>query len=240
MPHSPQFSIVIPARNEERYIRNCLNSIIVQSKSCKHSVEIIVVLNRCTDQTEDIAKEFGAKIVTSDAKNLAAIRNTGLRAAAGEILVTIDADSIMSDNMLDKIAKTMSRGNFVGGGTMIIPERYSLGIVVTGLLIAAVGLFHGISAGLFFCSRQAFEDIGGFDENSSSAEDISFAISLKKYAKKRSMKFKNLLSAHIVTSCRKFDEFGDWYLINKPWETVALLKGKNQKLADKYWYEVKR
>ena len=53
-----KISIVIPAHNEEKYIGKCLESILKASKSFENQVEIIVVLNRCTDRTEEIAKSY--------------------------------------------------------------------------------------------------------------------------------------------------------------------------------------
>ncbi len=98
-----RFSVVIPARDEAERIGACLDSIRVAAEVYPGEVETIVVLNRCTDGTEEIAHGRGARVVRDDRKNLAAIRNTGARAATGEILVTIDADSRMSANMLGEI-----------------------------------------------------------------------------------------------------------------------------------------
>ena len=50
-----KFSVVIPAHNEEKYLGRCLDSIMAASASYKDQVEVIVVLNRCTDRTEEIA-----------------------------------------------------------------------------------------------------------------------------------------------------------------------------------------
>ena len=100
-------------------------------------------------------------------------------------------------------------------------------------------IIYQISAGLFFCFKEDFEAIGGFDESLYSAEDIDFAKRLRKHAKKKGKKFKNLFSAHIITSCRKFDSFGDWYLIKNPIHAIKLLKGKNKDLANKFWYDYK-
>lgn len=49
-----KISIIIPAHNEEKYIGKCLESVSRASKLCKNQVEIIVVLNRCTDRTEEL------------------------------------------------------------------------------------------------------------------------------------------------------------------------------------------
>src|SRR5258708_22890222 len=96
----PRFSLVIPARNEHRFIGACLESIRVAAAAYPDELEVIVVLNRCSDRTEAIAHNFGARTIREDARNLARIRNAGARSALGRMLVTIDADSRMSPNTL--------------------------------------------------------------------------------------------------------------------------------------------
>ena len=106
-----KFSVVIPAHNEEKYIAKCLDSIVKASAPYNDQVEIIVVLNRCTDRTEEIALSYGCVIVREDAKNLSKIRNAGAKIAKGDILITIDADSWMSDTMLIEIEKQIGRAS---------------------------------------------------------------------------------------------------------------------------------
>ena len=236
----PRFSVAIPARNEEKFIAVCLESVKRASKEIEGQTEIIVVLNRCTDRTEEIALSFGARIERNDSKNLASIRNSGCHAAKGDIIVTVDADSRISPNMLSVIEASLSSGKVVGGGVLIIPERWSVGILVTALMLLPIALCHRISGGLFFCFRKDFLAIKGFNEQLCSVEDIDFAVRLKAHGRKSGRKFKVLLHAHIVTSCRKFDHFGDWYMVLHPGEFLTLLRGRNQKLADKVWYDFKR
>ena len=135
----PRFSVIIPARNEERFISPCLESIRVAATTYPDQLEVIVVLNRCSDRTEEIAHAFGARTIREDARNLARIRNAGARAAVGWILVTIDADSRMSPGALVAIDRALSSGTTVGGGTVIHPDRSSLGIQVT-LLFFTLGV----------------------------------------------------------------------------------------------------
>jgi glycosyltransferase involved in cell wall biosynthesis len=96
----PRFSVIVPARNEERFIGACLESIRVAGRPYRGQVEVIVVLNRCSDKTEEIAHSFGARTIREDARNLARIRNAGACAAVGRVLVTIDADSTVSPGAL--------------------------------------------------------------------------------------------------------------------------------------------
>jgi hypothetical protein len=65
------------------------------------------------------------------------------------------------------------------------------------------------AGGLFWCIREDFEAIGGFNANLVSGEDVDFAKRLKAYGKRVGRPFSTLSGAHIVSSCRKFDAFGD-------------------------------
>lgn len=235
-----RFSILIPARNEERYLPGCLDSIEAAAIPFPDQVEIIVALNRCTDHTEEIALAHGAKVVHDDSRNLAKIRNAAARAATGEILVTIDADSRMTANMLVEIDRLLQTGKYVGGGVTIRPERWSCGILLTVLLLAVMLLWRRVSGGLFWCLRKDFEAIGGFNENLVSLEDLDFAKRLKAYGKSKGKRFMTIKKAHIITSCRKFDVFGDWYLLVNPRLVRRILRGKSQEDADQFYYDVER
>jgi glycosyltransferase involved in cell wall biosynthesis len=235
-----RFSILIPARNEEKFLPGCLESIDKAAKSFGGPVEVIVAVNRCTDRTENIALEHGAKVVHVDEKNLATIRNAAAGAASGEIIVTIDADSRMTGNMLVEIDRLLQSGKYIGGGVTILPERWSLGILVTCILLEVMLLWHRASCGLFWCLRRDFQAIGGFNENLVSLEDMDFAHRLKAYGKKQGKRFKRITKAHIVTSCRKFDTFGDWYLLRNPQIVRRILKGDSPEDANHFYYDVKR
>jgi glycosyltransferase involved in cell wall biosynthesis len=113
-----RFSILIPTRNEEKCLPGCLQSIKVAAEPFPDQVEIIVAANRCTDRTEEIAQAHGAKVAHDDSRNLAKIRNAAARAATGEVIVTIDADSRMSANMLTEIDRLLRTGRYIGGGVI--------------------------------------------------------------------------------------------------------------------------
>lgn len=235
-----RFSIVIPARDEEKHLPGCLDAIEAAARPYAGEVEVIVVLNRCTDGTEAVARARGARVVREDARNMAAIRNAGAKAATGEILLTIDADSRMSPNMLQAVARRLSSGKFIGGGVAILPERWSLGIIASALLLIPLAVRHRITGGLFWTRREDFEATGGFDESFVSVEDVDFARRLKAYGRTRGKRFGHLLRAHIVTSCRKWDEFGDWYFFTHPGFVRRILSGHDREAADRLYYDFKR
>jgi glycosyltransferase involved in cell wall biosynthesis len=236
----PRFSILIPARNEEQFLPRCLESIQSAAEPFPNQVEVVVAVNRCTDRTEQIAAEHGATVVHEDAKCMAKIRNAAAKAASGEIIVTIDADSWMSRNMLVEIDRLLRTGKYVGGGVIVLPERWSLGILATCVMISLLLLRHRVSAGLFWCRREDFEAIGGFNEELVSVEDLDFAKRLKAYGRSKERRFTTIARAHITTSCRKFDIFGDWHLLKSREIVRRILTGRSQKDADHFYYDVKR
>jgi len=176
-------SVITPAHNEELFIKKCLCSVKTAAKEVSAEVEHIVVLNCCTDKTGEIASELGAKVITEESRNLSRIRNKGVVASKGDILITIDADSEMSSNMLSEVLGKLHSGKYIGGGAKIIPERISLGILCSLMVVAPFVLWHGVSAGMFWCMRKDYEAIGGFDEKLICIEDIDFGQRLRKYGK---------------------------------------------------------
>ncbi len=233
----PRFSILIPARNEEKYLPGCLEAVARAATPFPEQVEVIVTVNRCTDRTEEIAVAHGARVVHTEARNLAKIRNTAAQSATGEIIVTIDADSRMSPKMLVDIDRLLRSGRYIGGGVMLWPERWSLGIVATGLMLLPLAVRHRVSGGLFWCFREDFEAIGGFDEKWVSVEDLDFAKRLKAYGKTKGKRFGTIMRSYIITSCRKFDTFGDWFLVRDPAFVRRIFSGKSQADADRLYYD---
>ena len=236
----PAISVIVPAHNEASYIRGCLESIRASAAPLTQQVEMIVCLNRCTDQTEEIARELGATVVSESQKNLARIRNTGVEASRGKIIVTIDADSQMSDAMLTEVVRQLDDERVLGGGVRIKMERMSPGIFCTLLMILPIMLRDRVSAGMFWCHRKDFMALGGFDERLHSAEDLDFARRLKARAKKSGRRFRTIYKAFITTSCRKWDQFGDWYMVKNPRLVFELMGGRNRKAAEDFYYDVGR
>lgn len=244
--NNTKFSVVIPAHNEEEYIGRCIRAVISAAKYVKpDSVEIIVVANRCTDKTCAIAEHYGAKVLVNDEKCIAAVRNTGVKAAKGEIVVTIDADSLMTKYSLAEIKEKLESGKFIGGGTDPKFERMSLGIAASALYVAfnllPVMIRNGgyLSGAMFWFYKRDFEAVNGFDESLISLEDMDFAARLKKYGSLKGKKYGTLKKSYVVTSSRKFDEFGDWYLIKNRKLTKRIFTGKDRQAADSFYYDVR-
>ncbi len=239
------FSVVIPAHNEEKYIGRCLKSIKLAAREISDSVEIVVVANRCTDRTADIARRFGARIVDNSDRCISSIRNAGVRASSGKIVVTIDADSMMDKTALAEIKELLRSGKYIGGGAVPMFDRMSLGIAVSGAYVALnllpIMIKSGgfLSATMFWFRRKDFDRLGGFDESLVSLEDADFAARLKALGKRYGRKYGTLKRGVVLTSSRKFDEFGDWYLLKNRQLTKRIFTGKDRQAADEFYYDVR-
>ena len=241
------FSVIIPAHNEEKYIGKCIRSIRTAASHAggMDRTQIIVVANRCTDSTEAIARELGALTVPNQDRSIAAIRNAGARAARGRIIVTIDADSTMTPGSLREIRALLASGKFVGGGAIPRFDRMSLGIMVSSAYVAlnlAPAMIKSggfLSGAMFWCLKEDFDRIGGFDETLVSLEDMDFARRLKALGDSRGQRYGTLTKSRVITSSRKFDQFGDWYLIKDRALTKAIFTGRDREAADKFYYDVR-
>ena len=173
------------------------------------------------------------------------MRNTGINAARGEIIVTIDADSLMTKYSLSEIGKNLRSGEYIGGGANPRFDRMSVGIAFSAMYVAAnllpVMIKNGgyLSGAMFWFYKRDFELIGGFDESLVSLEDMDLAARLKKLGEQRGKKYGTLKRSYVLTSSRKFDEFGDWYLIKERKLTKRIFTGKDKEAADSFYYDVR-
>jgi len=202
----PDYSIIIPAFNEEEYLEDTLASVKnVQNSLAHRTGEIIVVDNNSTDNTAQIAKSFGATVVFEPVNQISRARNCGAKAAKGKYLIFLDADTIISAQLLGKTLELLDSGKIAGGGTVLDCSQTKL-LKVKFLLELwnLISRFRKLAAGLYlFCLKQAWLDIGGFDESVYIAEELLFSKQLKKWAKKHKMNFR-ILDIPVQTSLRKF------------------------------------
>lgn len=205
----PLISVVIPAHNEEQYIRRCITSIRQAERVYGGAVEILAVCNRCTDRTAEIAANCGAVVLHNEDKSIAAVRNAGIDAAKGKILVTIDADNRMTPGTLREIWELLGSGEYIGGGAPMLFERYSFPLYLNDLLCRIGFGITGLYCGIFWAKTSTFRQIGGFVDIRA-MEDVETAKRLKAYGKAQGRRYTCLRENCLVNSTRKFDRQGDW------------------------------
>lgn len=98
-------SVVIPAYNEEKIIGKCIESLIHQTTS--EPYEVIVVDNGSTDRTWEIAKKYKNKLnlvlIKESRKGRGQARFAGFSAAKGEIIMSLDGDSVAPADWIEKM-----------------------------------------------------------------------------------------------------------------------------------------
>ena len=202
-------SVIIPAHNEEKYIKRCIDSVKRAGSVFPGKTEIIVVCNRCTDKTEDIAKENGAVVILNEDRCIAKVRNAGISAAKGDIIVTIDADNRMTRETLKEVYALLKRGRYIGGGAPIRFERYSFPLWCNDIMCRISFAITGLYSGIFWAEKATFDAIGGFADIKA-MEDVATAKLLKKYGKMHGKKYTTLRKNYLINSTRKYDDMGDW------------------------------
>ncbi|MGY4514513.1 glycosyltransferase [Lysobacter sp. HA18] len=195
-------SFVIPAHDEAPRLPATLASLHAAARDFGIQYEIVVVDDASTDGTGDVAKANGARVTRVEHRHIAATRNAGARAAVGTILVFVDADTLVPAATL-AAALTALRDGAVGGGADIrmdgvLPWHQRIGVA---LGIALVRVLR-IAAGCFvFCTREAFDATGGFDERWYAGEDVAMSRALASVGRFV------LLREPVITSSRKLQTF---------------------------------
>ena len=196
-------SFIVPAYNEERWIAPCLESVRAAMEKTDTSWEVIVVDDASTDSTAQIAERMGARVIRVARRQVSAVRNAGARAAQGQQLFFVDADTCANERAIGAALDAL-RAGAVGGGCVF---KFDRPLPLWGRILypigAAVGRRIRLVGGCFlFCTRVAYEAAGGFSERLYSGEDMAFIQALKRVGRFV------VPAPTVITSGRKFDVVG--------------------------------
>lgn len=207
-----RISFVVPALNEEQLIAQTLNSIHgAMHRSAKQTgYEVIVADDRSSDSTVALARRNQAHVVEVCKRNIAAVRNAGAAGARGEFLIFVDADTQVNQSLIEEAIQAMIEGATWGTSLATTWDECPLWGRV-GLTLfnryyvrsreCAYGFF-------FFVDRQAFQQVGGFPEDTREGEDMALSRLLR-----REYGPPTVLRSRVATSARKTRQFGLWYHI---------------------------
>ena len=228
-------SFVVPAYNEEKYLAPTLASIHAAAKGAGEPYEIVVANDASTDATARIAEEGGARVVTVHKRQIAGTRNAGARASTGDMLIFVDADTQVNAPLIAEAVAAL-RAGAVGGGAPVQFDRATWWMRC--VLAVMIPLFRWAkwAAGCFvYCTRDAFEKTGGFDEAYFAAEEIFFSRALARHGR-----FVSLRSS-VTSSARKLDSHGVGYFV---WLCMKLavggFAGLKKRSNTAFWYPDKR
>ncbi|MBS0630545.1 MAG: glycosyltransferase [Verrucomicrobia bacterium] len=238
-----KFSLCIPAYNEAALLPRLLDSVAVardRYPGGADAIEVIVGDNRSTDATAAIAAARGCTVVPVEKRAIAAARNGAGRAARGEYVCFIDADSIVHPDTFAQIEAVMKTGRCVVGATGVHMERMSAGIWATLMIMLPLSYLFGMDTGVVFCRRNDFLAVGGYREELLAAEDVDFLFRLKRLGRSRGQDFRRTRHARAITSTRKFDRHGDWHYLTQmstlPFR-MLFAKASAERSIRGYWYD---
>ncbi len=100
---TPKVSVIIPVYNVEKYLRQCLDSVVSQTM---HDIEIICVNDGSTDSSGRILEEYSLKdnrivVINQENAGQSTARNKGLKIAAGEYIAFLDSDDYMEPDLCE-------------------------------------------------------------------------------------------------------------------------------------------
>ncbi len=186
MQDNPLVSIVIPVHNGERYIKESIDSCFIQTYG---NIEIIVVDDKSTDNTLEILKGYGEKIIVLPVEKqngLGNVINIGIRASKGKYIARMDADDIMIFDRIEKQVEYLeSHPNCVavGGQIDIINENSD----ITGHREYALDdkdlkknrfLFQPFAHPAVTLRKSTLEEIGLYPEDMWKVEDVKLFLIL--------------------------------------------------------------
>jgi len=198
-----RFSVVVPALDEQADLGRNLRAIGRAAQAIRTDVEVVVVVWDRNTLLARFAAAAGATVLTIPWPNIATARNVGAAATTGQILVTINADRVMSPVTFAEIERLLATGCYVGGGATQHAERHTLAIDIAMAMSKLTNYLNGLGGGMYWCRRDDFDAVGGFDERVSTADDLDFARRLRDHGLRTGRRFVNLRQAPVTTSCRR-------------------------------------
>lgn len=229
-------SVIVPAHNEARLLGDTLAALSDALRAVGVEHETWVVDDASTDVTAEIARAAGARVLRVEYRHIAATRNAGARASSGERLLFLDADTQVDAPVLRAALRALD-GGAVGGGAQVHlkgalrwHERASVPLIMWLLRRAR------IAPGCFlFCTRDAFDRVGGFDETLFAAEDVRMSWALARQG------CFVLLRERVRTSARKLRTFSALdhlrLLARLAWHGPRLLRSRE---GLELWYGERR
>ncbi len=197
-------SIIIPTYNEEEFLPDLLTSI---QRQYFDDLEVIIADANSADKTREIAESFGCKIVPGGLPSVG--RNNGAKEAKGELLLFLDADSVLSNNYISSAIEEFELHNLGIAITQIVPLEKGFINQMThefaNYMTKQISHIKPHGAGCYgiLTYKSLHEKVNGFDENLDFGEDTDYIERVAKVSR-----FKVLENPRLLISTRRLEEEG--------------------------------
>jgi succinoglycan biosynthesis protein ExoA len=226
----PMVTVVMPVRNEARFIRRSLDAVMAQDYP-RDLLEIVVVDGASEDDTASIVRSMsdrhpGLRLLDNPRRIQAAALNLGIRAARGEIVVRVDGHSFVAPDYVSRCVELLSAGRAENVGGRMRPEAE--GWAARGIALATSSRF-GLGNSKFHYSegecfvdtvylgayrRETLERIGLYDESVDVNEDYELNYRLRRAGGRILLSPRIRSTYHPRTSfgglARQYVRYGRW------------------------------
>lgn len=205
----PFVSVVIPAYNEEEYIRPCLDSLVWQKT--KYDFEVLVIDNNSKDKTAAIAKRFKNKlnirVINEPIQGRGMARYRGFEEAKGEVIFSTDADTILPQDWIERFMKYFQDKKVVAVTSLCnIDEPSPIDNAVFKFFQRLTNEGHRIALGHYWLSgfsyairRDTYIKAGKIDKSLNALDDVELGRRVKKFGK-----IKFVRDLPVLSSNRRF------------------------------------
>lgn len=250
---TPFVSVIVPCRNEARWLARCLESIL-DSDYPREAMEVIVADGRSSDSSRAVAEAIAARgdpvrVVDNPACITPAGLNRAAEAARGDYLVRVDAHSTISRNYIREVVESLKQsGAWAAGGRMrtVTEGRGAISRAIGAALSHPFGVGNSAfrTAGwnqggmretdaLFNACwpRSVLARLGGFDERLRRSQDIEFSARLRR-AGGRMLLLAEAESCYYLSGC--FRDFARQSWTNGVWAVLPAMYLKRLPLGARH------
>lgn len=186
METTPRISVIVPACNSEKYIEDALDSVFAQTYT---NYEIIVANDGSTDHTPAILDRYGAKIQTVHLahRGVSAARNRAIKQSQGELIALLDSDDMWEPTKLEKQVAYMDAHpeyalTYTYSTNFTDRADHNVALVrkmdFEGRIFKDLFTSGNPTTSTVIMRREAFDAVGGYDENLVAAEDYELNLRL--------------------------------------------------------------
>jgi len=200
-------SVVVPCKNEEKYISRCIDSLLRQ-EGVSLDIEIIVVDNGSRDNTLDVLEKYGSDIayyVRTDL-SISGLRNFGVEKSTKEWIAFVDADVEVGKDwaktifgfLEDQEKKGADVKNIITGSTCLVPENptWVERVWYEQLMLRDASVTKYINSGNMILHRELFDRVGGFDISYKTGEEEKLCENARLYHKGIILKNHDIKAVH--------------------------------------------
>ncbi|MBL1211026.1 glycosyltransferase family A protein [Geminocystis sp. GBBB08] len=175
---NPFISVIIPAFNAEKYLKDAIESVIKQNYQ---PLEIILIDDGSTDNTAKVTKSFqNIKYIYQENSGPAIARNNGIKIAKGEFIAFLDADDLWTDNHLELLVSCFKKTHDLEVAIgyvqcLFLKEKNQEKEYFEEFSNSTINV--NLGAGLY--KKSVFKKLGNFDPNLSPSEDVDWFLRIK-------------------------------------------------------------